>query len=97
MSLTAFDLLAAVATAFLSAHACSLDRLGIHYAGARLKIFLHSDPQAFPDYCIDPFPGAVDAPLSEVVVDSLYANDKKDGEDPPVRWELRNGSPLPRR
>src|SRR5215204_756805 len=23
----------------------------------------------------------------------LYANDIKDGEDPPVRWELRNGSP----
>jgi hypothetical protein len=70
MSLTALDLLASYSiTAFLSAHACALERLGIHYAGAELRISLQSDPQAFPNCCIDPFPGAVDTLLSEVVVD----------------------------
>ena len=49
MSLTAFDLLTTVVTAFLSTHACGLDRLGIHYARTGLRISLQSDSQSFSD------------------------------------------------
>jgi hypothetical protein len=40
---------AAVVTAFLSTYACGLDRLGIYYTGAGLRISLQSDPQTFPE------------------------------------------------
>jgi hypothetical protein len=69
MTLATFDLLAAVVTAFLSAHARSLYRLAVHYAGPRLGISLQAHPQAFPDGPIDLLPGAVYAPFPEVVVD----------------------------
>jgi len=69
MAFSAADLLATIVTAFLSAYPGTLYRLGIHYAGTGLRISLQADPQAFPDCRIDPLPGAVDAPLSEVMVD----------------------------
>ena len=52
-----------------SAHSGCLHRLGIHHARAGLRIPLQADPQAFADGLVDPFPGTVDAPFSEVVVD----------------------------
>src|SRR5829696_10096871 len=53
--------------------------------------------QTFSDSPVDPLPSTVDAPSSEVIVDSLYANGKKVGEGLPVRLGRRNGSRPPRR
>ncbi len=69
MSLAALDLLASVITSIFSAYCATLDRLGIHHASAGLRIPLQANPKAFTDSPIDPLPGAVDAPSSEVVID----------------------------
>jgi hypothetical protein len=45
MSLATLDLLAPVLTTLIASHAGALDRLGIHYTGARLGISLLAHPQ----------------------------------------------------
>src|SRR3712207_8788206 len=41
------------------------------FRSARLRFALHADPQTFSQGGVHPLPGAVDAPSSEVVVDSF--------------------------
>jgi hypothetical protein len=65
VALAALDLLATIVTALLCA---TLDRLGINQASAGLCISVQANPQAFSYSPVDPFPGTVDAPGSEVVV-----------------------------
>ena len=96
VALTSFDLLAPVLTPVFPAHSSTLYRLGIHHARAGLRIPFQANPKAFADGPVDALPGAVDPPLSEVVVDSLYANGKKVGEGLLVRLGRRNGSRPPR-
>ena len=69
MSLTALYLLASVVTPIFSAHRSALDRLGIDHPGAGLRISPQANPKAFSYGLIDALPGAVDTPLSEIVVD----------------------------
>jgi hypothetical protein len=69
MTLSTIDLLASIVTAFLSAYPASLDRLGIYYPGAGLRISLQANSETFPDSSIYALPGTVDAPFSEIVVD----------------------------
>src|SRR5215218_4915169 len=97
VAFSTLDLLAAIIASLLSSHADALDRLRIDNTRGGLRITPKTDPQALADGCVEPLPSTIDATKTKVMVDSLYANDKKDGEDPPVRWELRKGSPLPRR
>jgi hypothetical protein len=54
-----------IVTALLCA---TLDRLGINHASAGPWISVQANPQAFSYSPVDPFPGTVDAPGSEVVV-----------------------------
>ena len=54
VTLSAFDLLATIITALLSTYASRLDRLGIHYAGSRLRVSLQASPKAFAERSIDP-------------------------------------------
>jgi hypothetical protein len=68
MTLTSFDLLAAVVAPILSAHCSTLHRLGIHNASAGLWISRQANSQTLPDSPVDALPGTVDAPLSEIVV-----------------------------
>jgi hypothetical protein len=68
VALTSLDLLASVITSIFSTYSGSFNRLGIDYASAGLRIPLQAHPQAFSYGPIDPLPGTVDAPLSEVVV-----------------------------
>jgi hypothetical protein len=97
MPLSALDLLASIVSSLLSAHPGRFNRLAIYDARARLRLSLETNPHPLAQGLMHPFPGSIDSPETEVVMDSLYANVKKDGEDPPVKWELRSGSPLPRR
>jgi len=69
VTLTAPNLLASVVTTLFSAHSGRFDRLTVHYAGAGPRISLQANPQTFSESSIDALPGAVYAPLSEVVVD----------------------------
>ena len=68
VSLTSFDLLAAVVAPILSPYCCTLHRLGSHHACAGLWISLQANSQTFADSPVDMLPGAVDAPGSEIVV-----------------------------
>ena len=97
VALTSFDLLAAVIAPILSPYCSTLHRLGIHHACAGLWMSPQANPEAFSYSPVDMLPGAIDTPLSEIVVDSLYANGKKVGEGLPVRLGRRNGSRPPRR
>src|SRR5215213_10318942 len=93
VTLTAFDLLATVVAALFSAHTSGLDRLTIHYAGTRLGISLQADSQTFSDSPIDPLPGAVDAPFSEIVIDSRPSR-KVVWQKPPLTttpYDVENG------
>jgi hypothetical protein len=69
VTLTPLDLLASVITPIFAAYCGTLDRLAIHHAGAGLRISVQANTKAFTDRPIDLFPGAVDAPSSEVMVD----------------------------
>src|SRR5829696_6983807 len=95
--LAAADLLAAIEAPLLPAYAGCFGRLAVHDRGAGASVPAKPRPQALTQLGVQALPRPVEPPPPEPVVDSLYANDKKDGEDPPVRWELRSGSPLPRR
>ncbi len=69
MALTSFDLLASYSISVLfSAHRGSLDQLRIHHPGTGLRISPQADPKALADSLVDPLPGAIDPPLSEIVV-----------------------------
>jgi len=70
MALTAFKLLAAIVSP-LSSYASSLHRLAIHCAGVGLRFSLHADAQTFSQGSVQPFPGAVYTPSSEVMVDGF--------------------------
>ena len=69
MTLSSFDLLASIVTPLFPAYRGALDRLGIPYARAGLRIPLQANPKAFSESSIDALPGTVDAPFSEVVID----------------------------
>src|SRR5215208_2938406 len=69
VTLAAFDLLSPVVTPILSTHCGTLDRLGIDHACAGLRISFQANPRAFSYGPVDPLPGAVDTPFSEIVVD----------------------------
>jgi hypothetical protein len=74
MALPAIDLLlAAVVTAFLSAYPpVVLDRLAIDdYACTGLRISVQANSKAFAHSSVDTFPGTVNAPFSEIVVDGV--------------------------
>src|SRR5918997_706075 len=93
MALTSFDLLASVVTALFTAHRGVLYRLSIHHACAGLRISLQANLKAFADGPVDPLPGAVDAPLSEVVVDRRPSG-KVVGQEPPLAaalYEVEDG------
>jgi len=69
VTFTPFDLLASVVTPIFSAHRGALDRLGILHPGTGLGISVQANPEALAYGPIDPLPGNIDTPLSEVVVD----------------------------
>jgi hypothetical protein len=70
MALASFDLLASYSiTPVFSSHSGALDRLEIRHARAGLRIPFEPDAQPFAYSPVDPLPGAIDAPSSEVVVD----------------------------
>jgi len=69
MALAALYLLASVVTALFSAHCGTLDRLGINHPCTGLRISFQANLQAFADSLVDPFPGTVDTPLSEIAID----------------------------
>jgi hypothetical protein len=69
VTLSAFDLLGSVVTTLFSAYCGTLDRLGINHTCAGLGISPQANPKAFSDSPVDPLPGAIDTPLSEIVVD----------------------------
>src|SRR5919107_1081574 len=71
MTLPALDLLGSVVTAFLSAHARGLDRLAIHYGRAGLEVPIEPHPHPLAQGRVHLFPGSVQAPGAEVVVDGL--------------------------
>src|SRR5215208_2763363 len=71
MALSPFHLLAAIVSSLLPSHAGTLDRLAIYYAGAGLRISSHTDSHPLAQGGVQPLPGAVDAPSSEVMVDGL--------------------------
>jgi hypothetical protein len=69
MPLTAFDLLTSVVAALFCAHSGTLDRLAIDNACTGLRVSFQANSQTFSDSLVDLSPSAIDAPLSEVVID----------------------------
>src|SRR5918998_728810 len=70
VALSALYLLTAIVSSH-SSHTGGLHRLAIHYASAGLRFSFHADTKAFAQGGMQPFPGTVAAPSSEVMVDSL--------------------------
>jgi hypothetical protein len=68
MALATLGLLSTVVAALFSAYPSALDRLAIDNARARLGISVQANSQALSDSLVDPFPGTIYAPFSEVVV-----------------------------
>src|SRR5215218_6728719 len=81
VAFSTLDLLACVVASLPTAHAGALHRLGIDDSRAGLRISPEADPQTLADGRVDPFPGAVDAPETEVMVDGL------------PRWEVVGQEP----
>jgi hypothetical protein len=71
VSLAALDLLGSVIAALFSTYPGSLDRLAVHYACARLRVSLEAHSHLLAQGGVHPFPGAIQAPQAEVVVDGL--------------------------
>src|SRR5687768_1411545 len=69
MSLASFDLLGPVVTALLPTYARGLDRLGIHYGRAGLRVPLSADSHSFAQGSVHPLPRSIQTPEAEVVVD----------------------------
>jgi hypothetical protein len=59
VALSAFDLLGPVVTALFAAYARGLDRLGVHYGRAGLRVPLQRYPYSFAQGGMHPLPGAV--------------------------------------
>src|SRR5579863_7665382 len=79
--LASVEPLAAVVTAD-PAHAGRLDRLTVHDAAARPGIPSLANPFPFAQRRVEPFPGAVEAPGPEVVVDRLPGRELPRQEPP---------------
>src|SRR5215213_9078580 len=71
MALSAFHLLSSVVTSPIPSHTGALDRLAIHNARAGLRISLEAYSQTMAQGSVQPLPGTLDAPSSEVVVNGL--------------------------
>src|SRR5919106_3613284 len=71
MSLPTANLLSAIVTPLFPAHSSRFYRLAIHYPGAGLRIPPQANPQTLSDRPVDPLPGVVYSPNSEVVKDGL--------------------------
>ena len=71
VSLSAFDLLAPVIAALFSTYPGCFDRLAVHHACAGLRVSLHAHSHPLAQGGVQPFPGAIQAPQAEVVVDGL--------------------------
>jgi hypothetical protein len=69
LSLPAANLLAAVVSSRLTAHPARLCRLRVHYRGTGLGISPEPSAQELADSVVRPFPSAVEAPSSEVMID----------------------------
>lgn len=69
MTFTALDLLACVVAALLSSHAGRLYRLRIDGSGAGLRISSGAHPKPLSEDGVKPFPCAIYAPDSEVMMD----------------------------
>src|SRR5215207_5217278 len=67
MSFPASHLLASIEASLLAADACGLCRLAIYYPSSGLGISTQSHPQAFTYRAVEPLPGAIQAPFSEIV------------------------------
>src|SRR5215204_3065493 len=80
MALPAANLFSAVVTSRFSAHPSSLCGLRVDYPSTRLGVSSEAGSQALVDCLVHPFPGAVEAPSSEVVVDSLPGRSKSQGK-----------------
>src|SRR5215212_1174432 len=71
MALPALHLLAAAVSSLLSSYTITLERLAIHYPCAGLGITTHTSTEPFAQSAVQPFPGALDPPSSEVMVDGF--------------------------
>src|SRR5215208_6658830 len=71
MALASFDLLGSVVATLFSAYSGRLYRLGVHYAGARLRISLQAHPHSLAQGGVHPLPGAIQAPGAKVMEDGL--------------------------
>src|ERR687889_536271 len=71
MPLPTANLLSAIVTPLFPAHSSRFYRLAIHYPGAGLRIPPQANPQTLSDRPVDPLPGVVYSPNSEVVKDRL--------------------------
>src|ERR671921_480508 len=71
MPLPTANLLSAIVTPLFPAHSSRSYRLAIHYPGAGLRIPPQANPQTLSDRPVDPLPGVVYSPNSEVVKDGL--------------------------
>src|SRR5215208_5063013 len=89
MALPAANLFSAVVTSRFSAHSGSLCGLRVDYPGTRLGVSPETGSQALVDCLVHPFPGAVEAPSSEVVVDGLPRREVT-GQKPPLAAALQD-------
>src|SRR3712207_2743617 len=71
MALPALHLLATVVTSLFTSYTGALDRLAVDDTGTGLRISAHTHAHPLAQGSVHPFPGAVDAPSSEVVVNGL--------------------------
>ena len=70
VTLSAFDLLAAIVTTLLSSHSGRLYRLAIYNPSCRLGVPLEANPHPLAQGRVHPLPGPVQAELSEAMVDA---------------------------
>jgi hypothetical protein len=71
VAFSVLDMLATIIASLLSSHAGALDRLRIDNTRRGLRITPKTDPQALADDCVEPLPGAIDAPEAKVMVVGL--------------------------
>src|SRR5215203_6450968 len=89
MALPAANLFSAIVTSRFSAHSGSLCGLRVDYPSTRLGVSPETGSQALVDCLVYSFPGAVEAPSSEVVVDSLPRREVT-GQKPPLAAALQD-------
>src|SRR5215217_6666359 len=88
LPLPAADLLTIIVSSRFSTHSARLCRLRVRYCGTGLGISSEPSAQKFADRPVHPFPGAVAAPSSEVVVDGAPRREVVAGQEP-----LRTATP----